>query len=169
MDYYEKLERINRGVNTDWKSIPLRNSWSHSHSLTATGRGGGLDYSISLRYSNKFGVMKGDYRRNYGIGFYFSYHYKGKLTASLRSDFYKTDTKSSPYGDFSQWVAMNPYDSPYDEYGELIPRLSFDMANPMYNATTNSFSKGKMKEFSNALSLRWDTRIFCDGNGKFVY
>ncbi len=51
---------------------------------------------------------------------------------------------------------MNPYDSPYDEYGELIPRLSFDMANPMYNATTNSFSKGKMKEFSNALSLRWD-------------
>lgn len=156
VDYYEKLERINRGVNTDWKSIPLRNSWSHSHSLTATGRGGGLDYSISLRYSNKFGVMKGDYRRNYGIGFYFSYHYKGKLTASLRSDFYKTDTKSSPYGDFSQWVAMNPYDSPYDEYGELIPRLSFDMANPMYNATTNSFSKGKMKEFSNALSLRWD-------------
>ena len=32
VDYYEKLERINRGVNTDWKSIPLRNSWSHSHS-----------------------------------------------------------------------------------------------------------------------------------------
>ena len=72
VDYYEKLERINRGVNTDWKSIPLRNSWSHSHSLTATGRGGGLDYSISLRYSNKFGVMKGDYRRNYGIGFLIS-------------------------------------------------------------------------------------------------
>ena len=155
-EYYRKLEQINRGVNTDWKSIPLRNSWSHSHSLTATGRGGGLDYSVTLRYSNKFGVMKGDYRRNYGIGFYFSYHWKDKITASFRSDFYKTDTKNSPYGSFSQWVGMNPYDSPYDEYGELIPKLSFDMPNPMYNATTGSFFKSRMKQFANTLSLRWD-------------
>ncbi len=155
-DYYEKMERISRGVNTDWKSIPLRNSWSHSHSLTATGRGGGLDYSVSLRYSNKFGVMRGDYRRNYGVAFYFSYHWRDKLTVSYRSDFYKTDTKDSPYGSFSQWVGMNPYDSPYDEYGELIPRLSFNAANPMYNATTGSFFTSKMKSFLNSVSVRWD-------------
>lgn len=37
--YNEKLKRINAGVNTDWKSIPLRNSWSHAHSLSITGRG----------------------------------------------------------------------------------------------------------------------------------
>ena len=155
-DYWEKFERISRGVNTDWKSIPLRNSWSHNHSLTASGRGGGLDYSVTLRYSNKYGVMKGDYRRNYGVGFYFSYHFRDRLTLSFRSDFYKTDTKASPYGSFSQWVAMNPYDSPYDEYGELIPRLSFNMANPMYDATTNSFNTSKMKDISSSLSLRWD-------------
>lgn len=155
-DYYEKMERISRGVNTDWKSIPLRNSWSHSHSLTATGRGGGLDYSVSLRYSNKFGVMRGDYRRNYGVGFYFSYHFRDKLTVNYRSDFYKTDTKDSPYGSFSQWVGMNPYDSPYDEYGELIPRLSFDAPNPMYNSTTGSFFTSKMKSFVNSVTLRWD-------------
>ena len=69
-DYYEKLERINRGVNTDWKSIPLRNSWSHSHSVSASGRGGGMDYSVTARFGDKYGVMKKDYRRNYGLGFY---------------------------------------------------------------------------------------------------
>lgn len=65
-EYNEKLKRIASGVNTDWKSIPLRNSWSHSHSLNITGRGSGMDYGISARYADTRGVMKGDYRRNLG-------------------------------------------------------------------------------------------------------
>ena len=156
--YNEKLKRVTSGVNTDWKSIPLRNSWSQNHSLSVTGRGGGLDYSISAHYGDTHGVMKGDYRRNYGIGFLFTYVYKNKLTISFRSDIRKTDSKNSPYGVFSEWVELNPYDSPYDEYGELIPILSFDMPNPMYNAVSGSFGKSKSKSIGNSLTFRWDIR-----------
>lgn len=156
MEYYEKLERISRGVNTDWKSIPLRNSFSHNHSLSASGRGGGMDYSISARYGDTYGVMKKDYRRNYGIGFYFSYYLSNKLLINFRGDYSRTNAKNSPYGNFSEWVILNPYDSPYDEFGELLPKLSFDRNNPMYNATTGSFTKSKSENLSANLSLRWD-------------
>lgn len=155
-EYYEKLERVNRGVNTDWKSIPLRNSWSHSHSVSASGRGGGMDYSVTARFGDKYGVMKKDYRRNYGLGFYMSYYYKNKLTVSFRADFAKTDSKNSPYGSFAQWVILNPYDSPYDEYGELLPKLSYNKSNPMYDATSHSFMKTKFKSNTASLNLRWD-------------
>lgn len=169
-DYYEKLERVNRGVNTDWKSIPLRNSWSHSHSVSASGRGGGMDYSVTARFGDKYGVMKKDYRRNYGFGVYLSYYYKNKLTISLRADFAKTDSKNSPYGSFSQWVVLNPYDSPYDEYGELLPRLSWNASNPMYDATSHSFAKTKFKSNSANLNLRWDilTGLFLTVSGNLT-
>lgn len=156
LTYNERLKRVTSGVNTDWKSIPLRNSWSQSHSVAVTGRGGGLDYSINAYYGDTHGVMKGDYRRNYGLSFYFSYNYKGKMTLTFNSDIRKTDSKDSPYGSFSDWVVLNPYDSPYDENGELIPLLSYDMANPMYNATTGSFSTSKSKSIGNNLTCRWN-------------
>ncbi|MCB6972743.1 MULTISPECIES: SusC/RagA family TonB-linked outer membrane protein [Butyricimonas] len=156
MEYNRKLKLVNSGVYTDWAAIPVRIAWSHSHSLSVTGRGGGLDYSVTARYGDAHGVMKGDFRRNYGIGFYFSYIFRNKLTVTFRSDIRKTDSKNSPYGSYSQWVVLNPYDCPYDEYGELIPKLSFGAVNPMYNASTGSFSKSKSKNISNNLTFRWD-------------
>lgn len=156
IEYNEKLMRVNRGVNTDWSSKPLRNSWSFNHSLNISGRGGGLDYSISLRYGDTRGVMKGDFRQNYGIGFYFSYFYKNRLTLSYRSDFTRTDSKLSPYGSFSDFSVLNPYDTPKNESGEWNKRLSYDKRNPLYDATTHSFSKGLGKNFTNTLSARLD-------------
>ena len=154
--YNEKLKRVTAGVNTDWKSIPLRNSWSHAHSLSITGRGGGMDYGITANFSDDRGVMKGDYRRNLGLGFYFSYHLNDKLTVSLRTDFSKMATKDSPYGSYSDWVTINPYDAPKDENGEWVKVLSYDKINPLWNATLSSFSKAEEKGFSSSLSMRWD-------------
>lgn len=167
--YNEKLKRVNSGVNTDWKSIPLRNSWSHAHSLSITGRGGGMDYGITANYSDNRGVMKGDYRRNLGLGFYFSYHLSNKLTISFRSDFTNTNTKDSPYGSYSNWVVINPYDAPKDENGEWVKTLSFDKINPIYNATLSSFSKSESKGFSNSLSVRWDIvkRLYATGSASY--
>ncbi len=167
--YNEKLKRINAGVNTDWKSIPLRNSWSHAHSLSITGRGSGMDYGINASYSDDRGVMKKDYRRNLGLGFYFSYHLNNKLTMSFRSDFYKTNSKDSPYGNYSDWVVLNPYDSPVDENGEWVKVLSYEKLNPIYNATLSSFSVAESKRFTNSLSLRWDIvkGLYFTGNANY--
>lgn len=155
-DYNRKLLRVSRGVNTDWKSIPLRNTWSLAHSVMVSGRGGSVDYSVTARLGDGRGVMKGDYRRNYGIGFNFQYRHKENLTIGLRTDFAKTDTKNSPYGSFGDWVILNPYDSPYDEYGELIPYVSWEQPNPLYNVSTGSFSKAKSKSITNNLNLWWN-------------
>lgn len=169
-EYNEKLKRINSGVNTDWKSIPLRNSWSHAHSLSITGRGSGMDYGITARYSDNRGVMKDDYRHNLGLGFYFSYHVGSKLTISYRADFSKTNSKDSPYGSYNEWVKINPYDVPKDADGNWVKKLSYDMDNPLYNATLSSFSKSENKSFSNSLSLRWDImkRLYFTGSGNYT-
>ncbi|MDE6450814.1 MAG: TonB-dependent receptor plug domain-containing protein, partial [Odoribacter sp.] len=168
--YNEKLKRVNAGVNTDWKSIPLRNSWSHAHSLSITGRGSGMDYGITARYTDNRGVMKKDFRHNLDLGFYFSYHLNEKLTVSFRSNFNRVDTKDSPYGDYSSWVVINPYDSPQDENGEWVKVLSYDKINPIYNATLSSFSKSGYKNFSNSLNLRWDIvkGLYFTGNANYT-
>ena len=168
-EYNEKLKRVNAGVNTDWSSKPLRNSWSFDHSLNLSGRGGGLDYSISLHYGDTRGVMKGDFRQNYSIGFYFSYFYKNRLTISYRSDFTKTDSKLSPYGEFSDFSIINPYDTPKNEFGEWNKMLSYDLRNPLYDATTNSFSKSKGKVFTNTLNARLDIIKGIYVTGSFSY
>ena len=36
-----------------------------------TGRGAGMDYGVTANFSDKRGVMKGDYRNNYGLSFIF--------------------------------------------------------------------------------------------------
>lgn len=168
-DYYAKLERVKAGVNTDWISKPLRNSWSFDNSLSMTGRGGGLDYSATIRYSDTRGVMKGDFRQNYGIAFYFSYRFEDRLTLSFRSDWTKTDGKTSPYGNFSDFVVLNPYDTPKDEEGAWNKQLSWDKRNPLYDATTNSFGKDMSKSFSNSLTFRWDILKGLYVSGTFNY
>lgn len=167
--YNERLKRVRSGINTDWMSKPLRNSWSFNHSLNMSGRGGGMDYSVALRYGDTRGVMKGDYRQNYGVGFYFSYLITQKLNVNFRSDWTRTDAKDSPYGSFSDFSVLNPYDVPKDENGEWNKKLSYDFRNPLYDATTSSFSKRMSKSFSNTLSLRWDILKGLYATGSFNY
>lgn len=45
--YYNKLALVSAGQDTDWKSLPVRNSFSHNHSLSVSGRGSGLDYNLT--------------------------------------------------------------------------------------------------------------------------
>lgn len=167
--YNELYQLVRSGVNTDWASKPLRNSWSFNHSLSMTGRGGGLDYSVSLRYGDTRGVMKGDFRQNYGVGFYFSYTIAQKLNLNFRSDWSETDAKDSPYGSFADFVKINPYDSPKDKNGNWVITLTEAYRNPLYDATTNSFSKNSSKSFQNSLSARWDIIKNFYATGSFSY
>ena len=154
--YNEKFKRIQKGADTDWMAKPLRNSTSFSHSLSMTGRGAGMDYGVTANFSDKRGVMKGDYRNNYGLSFYFSYRLVDRLTITYRADINKTDTKASPYGSFTEFVKINPYDTPFNAYGEWNKILSYDFRNPLYDASTSSFDKSESKTITNNLTLRWD-------------
>ena len=168
-DYNEKYKRIQRGANTNWMAKPLRNSLSLNHSLSMTGRGGGMDYGVTVRYTDRRGVMKDDYRDSYGLGFYFSYRLVNKLTLTYRADINKTDTKNSPYGSFSEYVKLNPYDVPFNSYGEWNKILSYSMRNPLYDATTSSFNELESKYITNSVSLRWDIANGLYSTGSFNY
>lgn len=172
--YAYKLENVRRGVDTDWASKPLRNAFTHGHSATLTGRGGNFDYKVSGRFTDTYGVMKGDFRKNYGMNFSLGYRLRQKLLVTYRFSYSMTDGKNSPYGSFAQYTLMNPYNPVYDESGKYIRNYEFYPAgekgekqqNPLYNASLSSFSKNRGKNLTNYLSVRWDVfkSLFVSGD-----
>lgn len=154
--YYEKLALVSGGRDIDWISKPVRNSFSHAHSLSVSGRGSSLDYNITADYSDNNGVMKDDGRRRYGMDLYLSYRVKDKAVITLRAGHTSLDIDNSPYGTFSDYIATNPYDSPYDAYGNLARSLSYNMNNPLYEASLSSFSKSQTRTQNVSLDVRYN-------------
>lgn len=154
--YYDKLALVSSGVDTDWKSKPVRNSFSHTHSLSVSGRGSGLDYNVTGNFSNTQGVMKDDGRKRYGMNIYLSYTAISNLILTLRASHEQLDVKNSKYGSFSSYLACNPYDSPYDEFGNYRSSLSYNMNNPLYEASLSSFNKSQTRTQQLSLDIRYN-------------
>lgn len=154
--YNVRLMDINRGVYTDWLKKPARVGISQDHSLRFTGGSGNTRYELNARYGSVQGVMKDDSRKRYGIGFTLEYHMPAGLTFTNRTSLSRTAINYSPYGSFSKFTKMNPYDRVYDEFGQLKKTLSWDMDNPLYEASLSSFSKAMTQNLSNDFDLRWE-------------
>ncbi|MGN0003836.1 MAG: SusC/RagA family TonB-linked outer membrane protein [Sphingobacterium composti] len=154
--YNEKYKEIQRGVNTDWMSIPSRIGSTHDHSVRLFGGSNNTRYEINGRYADVKGVMKGDYRRRFGLGFVLEYYTPQGFSFNNRTTLNRTESKASPYGAFSQYTQLNPYDRLYDEFGELRTVLSWNMNNPLYEATLGSFNTNKSQLISNDFDARWN-------------
>ena len=154
--YNQRFQEVQRGVDSDWLSQPARTSFSHDHSLRLYGGASNIRYELSGRFNNVQGVMKDDYRRRYNLGFKLEYYLQSKLVLSNRTTYSEVDNKQTPYGSFSEYTKMNPYDRIYDEYGKLNKNLSWDMNNPLYEATLGNYDETKEKSISNTTDIRWD-------------
>lgn len=154
--YYDKLALVSSGRNVDWISKPVRNSFSHTHSLSVSGRGSSLDYNITANYSSTNGVMKDDGRDRYGMNLYLSYRVADKLIVTLRADHTNLQTNNSKYGSFSNYITTNPYESPYDERGNLRKQFDYNRDNPLYEASLSSFSKSQTRSESVSLDVRYN-------------
>lgn len=154
--YYEKLATVSSGRDIDWISKPVRNSFSHTHSLSVSGRGSSLDYNITADYANLNGVMKADGRNRYGMELYLSYRVKDKLVVTLRAGHTSLNVNNSKYGKFADYIAANPYDSPYDSHGNLARSLSYDLRNPLYEASLSSFDKNQTRTENVSLNVRYN-------------
>ncbi len=168
-DYYKTLAKVNSGINTDWKSKPIRTAFSHTHSLAVSGRGSGLDYRVTGKFSDKQGVMKNDGRESYGLNLYLSYRLKDKLVLTLRAEHEQLSVKNSNYGGFSDYLEANPYDSPFDEYGNLRKQLSWGVTNPLYEASLSSFNKNENRSEAISLDLRYNFKpnLFVTAQGSY--
>lgn len=169
-DYNKKKKLVRKGIDTDWLSQPLRSGYSINNSVGASGRGNGMTYRINANYKTTHGVMKGDYRNNIGLSSFLSYHVANKVTVSYTLSFANTKSKESPYGKFSDYVMMNPYDSPYDEYGNLIKLLSWETTNPLYESSCGNSIKQNSTKLTNSINARWDVAkgFFVTANGSIT-
>ena len=159
--YNRRYKMIQAGQNSDWLSQPVRPAFSNDHSLRIYGGAANIRYELIGRYSNTQGVMKDDYRRRYNVGFNLDYFLKDNIKISNRSTYAEVYAKDTPYGSFSQYARMNPYDAMYNGDGSVNTDLSWDLDNPLYEATLGSFSDSDSRTFSNSTDLRWElSKVF---------
>ena len=155
--YNDRLEMINKGVDTDWMALPLRDlGVGHRHSLLLEGGDSRLRYGLNLNYNKKIGAMRGSDRSNLGVGIKLQYTYKN--LRFLNNLTYETvRSAESPYGKFRDYVRMNPYYYPWDENGNAVAVLyePDKILNPLYNATLNTKNTRKYDEFVNNFSVEW--------------
>ncbi|WP_082667098.1 SusC/RagA family TonB-linked outer membrane protein [Gabonibacter massiliensis] len=154
--YNERLVRVKEGVTTDWLALPLRNAFKHKHTLSVEGGNKDLRYGLDVSYKNDNGVMKDSYRDNLDLGFHVDYRIGNWLQVVNYIEYTYTDAQDSPYGDFSDYAHLQPYDRPYDKQGNLIQKLEFSKKrdntnygknNPLYEALLNNFQYDKSDTF----------------------
>ncbi len=156
--YYTKYKNIVEGVNTYWLSQPVESSFSHAHSIFVEGGADNVRYGIDASYNQNKGVMKESGRDRLGLGFTLIYRIKDKVTIRNYMSYAHTKAYDSPYGSFSTYATLNPYERIYDENGELIAKLSDGTTNPLYDAFLPNRSFTKMQEFTEQLSVDWFIR-----------
>ena len=162
--YAQRLADVQRGVNTDWLSKPLRVGVGQRHGVRLEGGDKTFRYSASVQYNNVKGVMKKSDRNSLNAGVNLSYYHKNVIFRNDLSISF-TDSKDSPYGSFSDYTSLNAYWKPYDDEGNLIKMFDDDVefyggqsrlpSNPLYNATLNMKSGNKYTTITNNFSIEW--------------
>lgn len=167
---YNRLAQIVRsGVNTDWLSKPLRNGFSHNHSLSIDGGDDYARYNLGLRYSTDDGVMIGSKRDRLSLFFKFSYNKPGAFSVNNSTTLMSVNSEESPYGSFSDYVKQNPYEQPYAADGSLHRKLSNLEENPLYEAQAGNFNKSENLNILNTTTLQvWFSDAF-RLNGDFSF
>jgi tonB-linked outer membrane protein, susC/ragA family len=160
-EYNQKFVRVQEGVDTDWLSIPLRNAINHKHSLSIEGGNRDLRYQLDMGYFGDKGVMKGSYRDKIDFGFTVDWRLKDKLQVLNKITYNFTDATESPYGSFSDYAHLQPYDRPYDKDGILVEELEFSISsgkklnNPLYEAKLNNYNFNKQDEIIEQFMFQW--------------
>jgi TonB-linked SusC/RagA family outer membrane protein len=160
--YNIRYKAMLSGVNTDWLQIPVQNGYSNRSSLYLSGGDQSIRYALQVSGDLQSGVMKGQTRNNYSGQFDLNYNIKNfQFKNSIRV--FQNKSNESPYGDFSEYITMNPYWAPYDANGKAqkylenyrINNTIYRQTNPLYDATLNSINSSDYFGISNNFNLRY--------------
>lgn len=169
--YYQKKKNVVSGVNTYWLSQPVRTAIGQKHSIYLEGGSPSIRYGIDLRYQAQPGVLKGSTRDRYSIGMDLSYNPSSKFLFKNTLTVVQVNAKESPYGNFADYVRMNPYYPKTDSLGRILQAVDSwlidtrqsgagqfqtnTVLNPLFNATLQSFDKSNYIELIDAFSGEW--------------
>lgn len=184
-EYNEIAKWVAQGVDTDWMSQPLRNSFGTRHSLNLQGGDSRMRYGLDLNYGNTPGVMKESKRENYGIGVDLSYNANDRVLFNNYLSIYKTKSKDSPYGSFASYTTINQFFPIYDQEGQMYKYYTYPNeygslnnwwgnvsnipVNPLYEANVGNSSKSKTVSFNENFSFDWRILESLRLNGRISY
>lgn len=159
--YAERLKDVLSGVDIDWLAKPLRTGVGQRYNMRIEGGSNEFRWSADAQYNDVKGAMKGSERQTFTGGITLLYKLKNLTFRNYTSiSFNRSD--ESPYGSFSQYVNMQPYDNPYDENGQVVKYLkpfneyTGTKFNPLYDASLNSINKTNYQEFTNNFAIDWN-------------
>lgn len=158
--YNKNLKAAMEGVNTNWLKVPTQTGVSQTHQLGLSGGDAEFRYTLTGSYNQITGAMKGSKRDNFNGGFSIMYLLKKvRFTNNLSVGF--NNSANSPWGDFGNYILMNPYWSPYGDNGNAVRQYSsFSQAdsplNPAYNGSLPGFDRSKYTVVRNTTSVDWD-------------
>lgn len=163
IQYNQRLKAVESGINTNWKKLPVQTGHSNRTSLYLQGGDQSIRYGLQMAADLQNGVMKGQDRKNYSGQFDLQYNVsKFRFSNSVR--LYQNISNESPYGDFSDYLGMNPYWSPFDGSGRIKPfveeiqltTVTRRTVNPLYDVSLNSLNRQTYFGFTNNFTMRYD-------------
>ena len=158
--YTELVRLVEAGVNTYWLDKPLRVGVGNKHSLYLEGGDEFMLYAVDLSYNGVAGVMKGSKRSTISGGVTLSYRTKEFLFRNKLSVDGNAAT-DSPYGSFSLFARMNPYNMIYDEDGNMEKQYqhgSVVQPNPLWNGEVNTKYASSYTYITNNFHAEWLAR-----------
>lgn len=175
-EYFEGIKKL-KNMNTDWFGELFGNTFSHNHTISASGGNGKANYRISGGYSDNKGAPKqeGSTRLTFNAGLDFKISSKLLISANLSANSSET---TRPRVDLYQYASTTSRAIPlYDEKGnrfvykkdksKLGPALEYNILNELdhtkdlrnntgYSASVN-LSYRPNKYFNFALSGSYNT------------
>ena len=151
----ERLARANAGVNTDWKRMALRTGFNHIHNLMLSGGSQDFRYNVSGSCNSTTGVMEKSDKEVASLRINLTYGDMNRLFFQNIASLSRNASDDVPYGSFSDYVRLNPYDSPYNADGSLNNDLAFYAANPLYEKNLSSYIRNRSGSFIDTFRIRW--------------
>ncbi|HEY9550965.1 MAG TPA: SusC/RagA family TonB-linked outer membrane protein [Prevotella sp.] len=158
--YAETLKKVLSGTDTDWMSKPLRNGIGQRYNIQLDGGANEFRWGASLGYNSIEGVMKESSRHTLTGDITLLYSMKNLIFRNYTS-IASNQSKNGKYGNFQNYVDMQPYNSPFDEKGTIVKDF-YDLnhspnkiGNPLYDATLNTIDQSEYFEFINNFSIEW--------------
>ncbi|MCL2560835.1 MAG: SusC/RagA family TonB-linked outer membrane protein [Rikenellaceae bacterium] len=158
--YLRNLAAVRSGVNTDWLAQPVRTAVSNKHSVNVEAGDDKIRIGIDLGYNDIQGVMKQSLRRATNGAVNIVYRHRNLLFRNMIT-LNNTDTQDSPYGNYQQYVDLNPYWRMRDDNGNLIsllghgPVFTAPVYNPMLDAVNGTRFSSNYFDVQNNSYLDW--------------
>lgn len=178
VEYSYRKALVEKGNNTDWLAKPVRNGIGYNNNLYIEGGTEAVTYGLTGVYNYTAGAMKDSDRKNISGNSFLSYRVNNFL---FRNDFTinQTNSNNSPYGSFSNYAALNPYWSPYDENGNVSlyledirfidGKILSQVANPLYDLQLHTVDAQKATSFVNNFYVQWQIKPWLRTSGRLAY